>query len=123
MMKCIVRAIALGPMFTVALIPSTTFSQPLSLTSLQASCAQKTLLYNWSGERIGEGFNDYCRGLLEGIFATMKHERSICEERQIDAPVLLSVVNTYVADKKIGPSDDASDVIISAFRRAFGCQK
>jgi hypothetical protein len=51
----------------------------------------------------------------------MKRTRVICYGTAVDDTFLLSVVNTYISDKKLKRID--ADAIEQAYRRAFPCEK
>jgi hypothetical protein len=116
-----------GARLTVAVISVVTIScvgvaRSSSLEELQLSCAQKTIVVGRDGARIGEKLNGYCIGFLEGAFALMEQANLICPESQNNGEFLLSVLNTYVADKQI-KGVAAGEAVEAAYRRAFPCKR
>ena len=96
-------------------------AQAASLEELQSRCAQKTVVYGTNGERVGETLDAYCTGFLEGAFALMVSAQMICPEKTVNAGFLLSLVNTYAADRQL-KGVDAGPVMEAAYERAFLCK-
>jgi hypothetical protein len=113
-MKTIFAALAIIAALTV-IIPSAAWSQ--SIETLQIRCAQKTLLYNKEGVKIGEAPDGYCLGFLEGALTVMQYAKLICPDHPPDGYVLLSVFSTYPADQKL-KGVDAAEAIAAAYQRA-----
>lgn len=71
--------------------------------------------------KVGENLNGYCRGILEGMFAVLVRNKTICvKDRNATPAFLLSTVQTYRTQTK-SQDNDAAGVIEAAFKRAFGC--
>jgi hypothetical protein len=102
------------------IIPSVARSQ--SIETLQARCAQKTLMYNRDAVKIGEALDDFCRGFLEGTLTAMQRAKLVCPEHPLDDSALLSVFSTYAADQKL-KGVDAAEAVAAAYQRAFPCRK
>jgi hypothetical protein len=91
---------------------------------LQGWCAKRTIVFNKSGERIGERLDGYCAGYLRGHWDALRQMAgSECKDTDDKQPeYLLSVYDTYVKDKKPKGSDFASPVLMQAYARAFDCR-
>jgi hypothetical protein len=101
-------------------VPSTAFAE--SIESLQVRCAQKTIVWNREGTKVGEKMDGYCLGFLEGAMGVMRHANLICIDEAANGPFLHSVFTTYVNDQK-PKGVDATEAITAAYQRAFPCKK
>ncbi|HEU5018766.1 MAG TPA: hypothetical protein VFT69_12445 [Pseudolabrys sp.] len=110
------------------MIPFTTqASAQISLDAVLKECGQKMIVMgrdeNGKMVKVGERIDDYCRGVLEGMFALLVHSEAICVKDTPATPdFLLSTVLTYRTQTH-STSDDAAAVIEAAFKRAFTCSK
>jgi hypothetical protein len=96
---------------------------PVSNDRLRESCSKKTIVYNRQGDRIGEGFDDYCRGYLQATLDVLANQPgSRCKLSSDQSPeYLLSVYQKYIADKRVPGGESAAQTLLAAYRRAFDC--
>jgi hypothetical protein len=90
-------------------------------------CAEKTKVYERDEKggivQVGERMGGYCQGILEGMFAVLARNRTICvKEKNTPPDFLLSVILTYRTQTK-SQDNDAAAVVEAAFKRAFSCTK
>jgi hypothetical protein len=100
----------------------------VSLDAVLKRCNEKTIVAFGTDEngkwvKVGENFDDYCRGILDGMFAVLLHTQKICTKETAPTPdFLLSIVLTYRNETKT-KDNNAVSVIETAFKRAFSCAK
>lgn len=97
----------------------------ISVNYVVKKCEQKTLVYDRDDKgkmvKVGEKIDDYCRGVLEGVFSILLHNQTICVKNEPGTPeFLLSTFLTYRTETKT-QEDDAAAVIEAALKRAFRC--
>src|SRR5688500_16714359 len=91
---------------------------------LQNWCSKRTIVFNKSGERVGERLDGQCAGYLRGYWEALRQMAgSECKNTNDKQPeYLLSVYQMYVKEKKPKGSDFASPVLMQAYARAFDCR-
>ncbi len=97
----------------------------LTNEEMKTECSNKAFLYNMRGVKIGYELRGYCPGYLKGVLETLIITNSkVCKKKagSVSPEFLLSIYETYMADKDIKESEEASMTIINAFRRAFLCE-
>ena len=91
---------------------------------LMKSCENKTIVFNKQGERTGEKLDGFCAGYLQATLHAL--ENSIASEcktsKAKDNEYLFSVYRVFLEEKKTPPSENASSVLLQAFKRAFDCK-
>lgn len=104
------------------------FASPIfALTNeeMKKECSTKANLYNMRGVKIGYELRGYCPGYLKGVLETLiVTDSKVCKKRvgSVSPEFLLSIYETYMADKNIKESEEANITIINAYRRAFLCE-
>jgi hypothetical protein len=101
-------------------------AEPKNLDDLLGRCAKKTVVMGRAekGEivEVGKRLDGYCAGFLDRAFAMLIKAKNICAEKSADSSsdFLVSLVETYRAQKGVG-SEDAASAVEAAFRRHFSC--
>lgn len=114
--------------FAVLMLSSVAGAEPVSLSSLQHRCAEKTrVMGSVAGKYpvVGEKIDGYCSGFLNGVISALEHEKLVCPKRDkktIETSYLLSVLEYFVKDKSLERAA-AGDVLADAFKRAFPCNE
>ena len=104
------------------------FASPIFASTneeMKKECGNKAILYNMRGVKIGYELRGYCPGYLKGVLETLiVTDSKVCKKRagSVSPEFLLSIYETYMADKNIKESEKANMTIINAFRRAFLCE-
>ena len=109
----------------IGVVPA--ISADLTNDELQKICAQKTMVYNQQGNKVGEKLRDgFCSGYLQATFHALRNNaKMICGSNSREdqsAEYLFSVYETYIRDKKLPPSEGASNTLLEAYRQAFDCK-
>jgi len=88
------------------------------------TCEKKTIVFNKQGERVGEKLDGFCTGYLQAtLHALVNSKGSECKISEAkEAEYLFSVYQTYIKEKKIAPSENASSTLLQAFKRALDCK-
>lgn len=81
-------------------------------------------MFNEKGEKIGVKFDGYCAGYLVGVLETLiATDSKVCrKETWSDLDFLFSIYETYMNEKGIKDSEEASKTIIDALKRVFTCE-
>jgi hypothetical protein len=117
--------------FTLTLVASlSTFvlrahAQAVPLDAVMKDCQQKTIVMGRAEDgkmvKVGERISGYCQGILEGTFAVLVRNGTICvKDKVVSADFLLSAILTYQTETK-SKDNDAASVAEAAFKRAFNC--
>jgi hypothetical protein len=109
----------------VGVVPA--ISVGLSNGELQKICAQKTIVYNQQGNKVGEKLRDgFCAGYLQATFHAFRNSSQIIcgsdSKEEKSAEYLYSIYETYITDKKVSQSESASITLLESYRRAFDCK-
>jgi hypothetical protein len=99
------------------------FSEETTNDKLLKQCADKTIVVNREGQRVGEKLGGYCAAYLSATLDALKNTPGAkCKNQNEGQPeYLLSVYETYVKEKKVAGTDSASKTLLSAYRRALDC--
>lgn len=120
-----VTALLISAILFVGVVPA--ISADLTNDELQKICAQKTIVYNQQGNKVGEKLRaGFCSGYLQAAFHALRNSaKMICgsnlREEQ-NAEYLFSVYETYIRDKKVSPSGSASNTLLESYQQAFDCE-
>ena len=97
----------------------------LTNQEMKKVCSDKTIVFNKKGEKIGYKLSAYCVGYLKGVLETLiATDPKVCQKDANSGfpEYLLSIYETYMEEKDIKNSEEASITIIKAFKRAFTCE-
>ena len=108
--------------FVALLCCSQLSAASVSNDRLRESCSRKTAVYNRQRDRIGDGFDDYCRGYLQATLDALANQGKRCKISTDPSPeYLLSVYQKYISDKRVPGGENAAQTLLAAYQRAFDC--
>jgi len=105
--------------------PTQIFAAALSNGILTEDCNDKTLIFNSSGQMVGQKIDPFCSGYLQATLETLiSLGNKKCTSSGLDDQTpddLLSIYLTFRKTRNVDDSSPAASTLISAYSRAFDC--